>query len=131
MNDFIMETKKRRTSGFLTVNQEIRLQRQERNTAEREGQMKQKPPKAKGAAPAEELAAAPKAKGNAKTAEQKATEKLLADVQKKLEASESQVAEVTQRMAQGKLKERAKETVKAKAKVAKEPKETDRAIITT
>jgi hypothetical protein len=90
------------------VNQEICLQRQQRNT-NAQNQLLTKTPvtKAKGAAPALDAAATPaqtkaqaKAQAKVQAAEAKTpTEKLLEEVQKKLEAQQKQMADVTLQMA--------------------------------
>ena len=128
------ETHEDKTYDWLLyiVNQEIRLQRQNRNTVEREALLKSGPPiKVKGAAPAE-IADTPKGKGKDRTPEQKAQDKLLADAIKKLKASEATVADVTSRFAAatlGGFKEKPRDWAKAKPKVEKVPKETNLAII--
>ena len=81
------------------VQQEIRLQRQNRNTAERELLMRGGPPaKAKPAAPAQD-SATPKAKATAKspakTPEQKEAEQLAAALRKELAASQLGLANLT------------------------------------
>ncbi len=79
------------------VSQEIRLQRQDRNTAERELLMREGPPaKAKTPAPAQdEPTPTAKAKAQPKTPEQKEADKLTASLRKELVAAQLSVASLT------------------------------------
>ena len=80
------------------VQQEIRLQRQNRNTADRESLMRGRPPaKAKAAAPAEDVASAKQPKAQPKTPEQKETEKTAAALRKETFAFSARCCESHQR----------------------------------
>ena len=91
MYEIFFENNPNKTYDWLVgiVAQEIRLQRQNRNTAEKDLMMKGGPPKAKPATPAQdEPAPKAKAKAQAKTPEQKEADKVTAALRKELTASQ-------------------------------------------